>query len=133
MVQRIGRGCYLSKIDITAAFRLLPVRPDQWDKPLFKWKEDYYFETRFPFGLRSAPSIFETVSTALEWIVKSCCGASEIIHYLDDFLLGASTESLAREQASAQLRLFDSLGVPWSEKKNVIAVTHQTDISWDWN
>ena len=37
-----------------------------------------------PFGLRSAPKIFNAVVDALEWCVSSR-GVANIFHYLDDF------------------------------------------------
>ena len=40
-----------------------------------------------PFGLRSAPAIFNKLSDALEWILINKCNISFVCHILDDFLL----------------------------------------------
>ena len=43
------------------------------------------FNVNFPFGLRSAPKIFNAIADALEWIAKSC-GVTYLEHFLDDYV-----------------------------------------------
>ena len=38
-----------------------------------------------PFGLRSAPFLFNMVADALQWILVNYFGISNLFHYLDDF------------------------------------------------
>ena len=47
-------------------------------------------DTCLPFGLRSAPKIFNAAADALEWIIanEGEFFVEFIIHYLDDFLFG---------------------------------------------
>ena len=45
-----------------------------------------YVDAMLPFGLRSAPKIFNAVADALEWCVARE-GVQEIYHYLDDFAI----------------------------------------------
>ena len=86
MILRLGRGTLLAKIDIRNAFRLCPVRPE--DRPLLGiyWRQQYYYDLVLPFGLRSAPFIFNQVADAFEWICREEFGISDLIHLLDDFL-----------------------------------------------
>ena len=49
-------------------------------------KEVWFIDTVLPFGLRSAPKIFNSVADALAWIVLRA-GVSKVLHYLDDFLV----------------------------------------------
>ena len=42
-----------------------------------------YIDTVLPFGLRSAPKVFNAVVDALEWIMRKQ-GIVHILHYLDD-------------------------------------------------
>lgn len=37
IVRQLGRGCLLSKIDIKHAYRLLPVRPEDWPLLVYHW------------------------------------------------------------------------------------------------
>ena len=43
-----------------------------------------FIDTVLPFGLCSAPKIFNAVADALEWVVREN-GIREVCHYLDDF------------------------------------------------
>ena len=63
---RLGRGTYLAKTDIESAFRQFPVHPEDWELLGMYWNNSYYFDKVLPFGLRSAPYIFNQLSDALE-------------------------------------------------------------------
>ncbi len=54
--QSLGPGALVAKTDIQAAYRLVPVHPE--DRPLLgvRWYDDYYVDRMLPFGLRSAPN-----------------------------------------------------------------------------
>ena len=67
VAQRLGRGMLLAKVDVQAAYRLVPIHPD--DRPLLgvKWGDACYFDGMLPFGLRSAPKMFTAVADSLEW------------------------------------------------------------------
>jgi hypothetical protein len=85
---RLGRGTYLAKTDIESAFRQFPVHPDDWELlGIIYWNKSYYFDKVLPFGLRSAPYIFNQLSDALEWILLNKCFISYVGHILDDFLI----------------------------------------------
>ena len=60
----------MAKMDIKSAFRTIPVHQD--DRLLLGtfWERQYYVDTVLPFGLRSAPKIFNAVADALQGIVK---------------------------------------------------------------
>ena len=64
IVNTLGPGTLLSKIDLKNAFRLIPVRPEDWNLPGICWRGNYYVDTCLPFGLRSAPSIFNRLASA---------------------------------------------------------------------
>ena len=65
---------------------MVPVHPE--DRPLLGmiWDDTLYVDASLPFGLRSAPKIFNALADTLEWILKRE-GVSCIFHYLDDFLI----------------------------------------------
>ena len=67
IVHQIGRDALLAKIDIESAYRLIPVHPQ--DRPLqaVRWQTHTYVDPMLPFGLRSAPKIFNAVADALAW------------------------------------------------------------------
>ena len=45
-----------------------------------------YIDTMLPFGLRSAPKIFNAVADGLEWCITKV-GVQVRYHYLDDFIV----------------------------------------------
>ena len=70
-IQKFGRGCYMGKTDIQSAFRLIPVHPDDWELLGMFWNGQYYVDKVLPFGLRSAPYIFNQLSDAIAWILPN--------------------------------------------------------------
>ena len=71
LVLRAGRGCTMVKRDMKDASRLIPIAiRDQWMMG-FCWEGRYFVETVFPFGLRTAPKIFNLFAEAWEWILRS--------------------------------------------------------------
>ena len=82
---RSGPGCLLAKIDIKNAFHLLPVHPAHRHLLGMEWQDAIYIDNCLPFGLRSAPRLFNILAELLSGIVHSK-GVSFSIYYLDDFL-----------------------------------------------
>ena len=63
-IQAFGQNCVLLKRDFESAFRHIPVSP--LDIPLlgFHWQDSYYAEQFLPFGLRTAPYLFNLFAEA---------------------------------------------------------------------
>jgi hypothetical protein len=93
MIKRIGKGGMLAKADTKNAFRLLKVAPSDFDQLGFRFEGKYYFDKCLPMGASISCSIFENFSTALHWFTKLQSHSKNILHYLDDFLLGGPAES----------------------------------------
>ena len=117
LVKQLGPGCYMAKTDIASAFRIIPIHPCDFHLLGMKWQGKYHFDRCLPMGCSTSCSIFESFSTALEWIAKKVLGSQAIIHILDDFFIVASTESACQKQLHKFLALCDDLGVPIAEGK----------------
>ena len=85
-IMRHGRGARMMKVDINSAFRLCPVHPNDWHLLDVRWQSKFYFDKVLPFGLRSAPYLFDCLATAVEWLLRSKFHLKDVIHYLDDYL-----------------------------------------------
>ena len=83
VIAQLGTGTLLAKVDIESAYRLIPVHPQ--DRPLqaVQWDGKVFIDPMLPFGLRSAPKIFNAVADALSWQ----SGIPLVFHYLDDFVI----------------------------------------------
>lgn len=86
----IGRGAFLAKTDIESAFRIIPMCENDYPLLGFKWEGYYYHDRSLPMGSSSSCKIFESFSTALEWIATNKFGCGVVIHILDDFLFCGS-------------------------------------------
>lgn len=112
-----GPGTLLAKIDIKSAFRLIPVHPADRHLLAMSWKGALYIDTCLPFGLRSAPRLFNIAADLLEWILKDR-GVSFVIHYLDDFLTVGTPGSTACSRNLEIIReVCKSLGIPLALEK----------------
>ena len=93
IINKLGPGALLSKIDLKDAFRLIPVRPAYWNLLGIHWRQNFYINMCLPFGLRSAPYLFNRFSDALHWILQHNYGVEHLLHYLDDFFTAGSANS----------------------------------------
>ena len=110
-------GALLAKIDIESAYRLIPVHPDDRWLQAVEWQGKYYVDPMLPFGLRSAPKIFNAIADALEWCLR-CGGIRHIYHYLDDFIIiGPPRSRDCAEALDILNRTCKVLGVPIAEHK----------------
>ena len=81
------------------------------------WEGALYIGTVLPFGLRSAPKIFNAVADAVEWIVRQQ-GVRTIFHYLDDFLIVGNPHTRDfTVQLSVLRAVFENLGIPVAMEK----------------
>ena len=116
IITSLGRSSLLAKFDLSNAYRILPVHPD--DQPLLgvTWQGNVYMDRSLPFGLRPAPQIFNAVADFLAWVLF-CNGIQFVLHYLDDFLviapLGSALAAGMRSQVEA---IFDDVGAPMHHK-----------------
>ena len=79
-----GAGALLAKVDVRNVYHNIPIHPDDIWLLGMVWDGALFIDTALPFGLRSAPKIFNAVADTVEWIVKEA-GVSMVFHYLDDF------------------------------------------------
>lgn len=112
ILQQLGPGSFMAKTDLKSAFRLMPIHPDDWNLLGICWQSQYYVDLYLPFGLRSAPYLFNQISDALEWILKHNYGLQHVIHILDDFFIAERTKLDCLGSFALLLKLFMSLKVP---------------------
>lgn len=118
-IKLLGRGCFMAKTDVKSAFRIIPIHPADYSLLGMKWENLYYFDRTLPMGLSSSCSIFEAVSSALEWIAVHQLGASSVLHILDDFLFIAPTKDQCNRDLANFVSLCGYLGVPLAPEKTV--------------
>ena len=108
-----GPGALMAKADLKSAFRMIPVRRQDWELLGMRWNGAYYFDTCLPFGLRSSLYLFNEYAEALQWILHHNYGMSSLIHYPDDyFLTGPAQSSACATQLHQLLQGCAHLGIP---------------------
>ena len=111
LIRQLGsyRNTLLIKLDIKDAYRIVPVHPA--DYPLLG-SDQVYIDLALPFGLRSAPKLFNAVADFIAWILVKQ-GINNLLHYLDDFLLLVTPHSTQGEEVlRIALETLKALGVP---------------------
>jgi hypothetical protein len=110
-------GALLAKVDIESAYRLIPVHPSDCPSQAMEWEGAVYVDPMLPFGLRSAPKIFNAVADGLEWYLRGC-GIRHVAHYLDDLIVIGPPRSSECAEALATLDdVCSQLGIPFAQHK----------------
>ena len=118
-IQRLGRGCFMAKTDVKSAFRIIPIHPADYPLLGIPWNNMYYFDPALAMGLSSCCAIFESFSTALEWVSLNFFDASAVLHILDDFLFIAKTKEQCARDLQNFILMCDYLRVPLASEKTV--------------
>ncbi|KAL0152549.1 hypothetical protein M9458_052272, partial [Cirrhinus mrigala] len=117
LIKEAGRGAWLAKVDITSAFKVMPIHPDFWHLFGIRWKNKFYFAVHLTFGCRSSPKIFDTLSEAICWILSNNYNIPYLIHLLDDFLIISPPDSVPAAHLLTTQKLFSELGIPLAQDK----------------
>ena len=108
-----GPGALMAKADLKSAFRMIPVRQRDWELLGMQWQGQFYFDTCLPFGLRSAPYLFNQYAEALQWILQHNYQVADLIHYLDDYFVAGPPDSpTCAEHLQQLLHVCSRLGIP---------------------
>ena len=117
IIRKLGRGTQLVKLDIKDAYLIVPVHPGDYYLLGIEWRGFTYIDRALPFGLHSAPQIFNAAADFIAWGL-AFQGVNCQLHYLDDFLLIAAPYSQqGREFLAIALQTLAGLGVPVATHK----------------
>ena len=119
LLKRLGHGCFMAKTDVKSAFRIIPIHPADFSLLGMKWENMYYFDRCLAMGLSSSCAIFESFSTALEWLSINQLGACAVVHILDDFLFIAKSKEKCVGDLQNFITMCNHLGVPLAPEKTV--------------
>ena len=129
IINLLGRDTQLIKLDLKDAYRIVPVHPADYHPADYTllgitWQGQLYLDRALPFGLRSAPKLFNAVADLTAWVLH-CRGIQHQIHYLDDFLFLAPPNcdqgKRTRDTALAKLTPTES---QWHHKKLKVQPPH---------
>ncbi len=119
LIKIAGQGAWLAKIDITSAFKVMPIHPDAWHLFGVQWAGKFYFAVRLTFGCKSSPKIFDMLSEAICWILSNNYAIPHLIHLLDDFLIISPPEAIPAAHILTVQKVFSELGIPIAQEKTL--------------
>lgn len=76
----------MAKIDLKSASHMVAVCREDCELLGIHWQDRYFVDTCLPFGLRSAPYLFNQFAKALHWILIKNYAFPNLI-YLYDYLI----------------------------------------------
>ena len=132
IIGQICRGDFFISIDLTDAYHAIALHPDFMRFMTFIFEQVYYQFTCLPQGLTSSPRIFTKIMRVVLSYFRSF--SIKIAAWLDDFLVAASSASLASSQASFIIEKLEQLGfVPNLAKSQLVPVQriHHVGLVWD--
>ena len=140
LVCKLGPGALMAKFDVEAAYRNVPVHPSHRVLLGMKWHDQFYVDLVLPFGLQSAPFIFNSIADMVEWILVNSYQIPDLLHYLDDFITAGPAQSLQCAQNFATaLEVCQRLGLPLHPGKCVgpftvhVVLGIELDLSTKWH
>lgn len=86
----------MAKFDIESVYQNITIHPLDRHLLGLKWSNAYNIDLALPFGLRSAPAIFNSVAELVKWILVQNYGIEGLLHYLDDFITPVAVAVVAR-------------------------------------
>jgi hypothetical protein len=119
LVTQAPAGAQGATLDVDAAFRRCPVRPDQQNHFVIQWQGLCYINHCVAFGGASACGVFGRVADAFIAIAR-CRGFAPCIKWVDDFVFLRFPDPQSGRFAFELediLRLGQSLGLPWKPSK----------------
>lgn len=116
---KLGIGSIMRKDDIKQAFRLIPVRSQDWYLLGYQCAGRYDFDCVLPFGSRFSPKLFCGFTDALHWVLNNVSGYSSFVHYCDDFFIIFPPDAdLGRRLNEHFIIMCSKLGFPLANKKS---------------
>ncbi len=119
LIKIAGRGAWLAKVDITSAFKVMPIHPDSWHLFGIQWAGKFYFAVRLTFGCKSSPKIFDMLSEAVCWILSNNYAIPQLIHLLDDFLIISPPDAIPAAHILTVQKVFSEIGIPIAQEKTL--------------
>ena len=120
LIIKAGRWALIGKVDIKSAYRIIPVHPSDRHLLGMFWHGCYYIDLSLPFGLRSAPAIFNTVADLFHWCLVNNWNIIDLLHYLDYyFTLGPPNSTICVSHLKAIDQAASDIGISLSPEKCV--------------
>ena len=111
---------FLAKADLSDAYRMVPIKKSDWKFLGMRLGQDIFVDRCLPMGAASSCAIFQRISNALAWMIKTISTTyCMVFNYLDDFLFLAKSHQECQQSLTTFIDLCNKLGVPISTEKTI--------------
>ena len=108
---RLKKGKYFSKLDLSQAYQQVLLQEDSKNLVVINTHRGLFRYTRLPFGISSAPGIFQRV---IESLLK---GIDGVVAYMDDILITGNSEENHLKALDEVLSRLDKAGLRVKQAK----------------
>lgn len=112
-----GRSAFMALLDVEAAYRHLPLAPQDFCALVMFFEGAFYIEARLPFGVATGPALYNAFGAAVEAILIS--KGVILKRMLDDHFLVAPTAGGCGEMLQTALDTMSRLGIQVAAHKTV--------------
>jgi hypothetical protein len=119
ILKQLGPLAFMNKLDISQAFKIIPIKPSLWHLYGVQWRGKYYFCSKLAFGSRSSPSLFDQLSRAICFIATNVFHIPHILHLLDDFWCADSPVDIPERSMAVLTHIFNKLKIPINTDKTM--------------
>ena len=123
LFSQLEKGKHFTKLDLSQAYQQIPLDEESEKYVVINTHRGLFQYTRSPFGISSAPGLFQRV---IECLLQGIKGA---VVYLDDILISGSTEAEHLETLDEVLKHLSEAGLRVI-KKSACFYRHRSNI-WD--
>nr|XP_041631131.1 uncharacterized protein K02A2.6-like [Drosophila kikkawai] len=123
-LQEAKRFKYFSSLDLNSGYYQIEKEPESRKFTAFITTDGMYEFKRLPFGLKNAPAVFNRLIAELQRRVQK----GDMMHYMDDILIGSQTFDEMYEKLERVLRVLRECGLTL----NVDKFQKWDNSSWLW-
>ena len=110
ILARLAGGCYFSKLDLTQVYQQLPLDQDSKELLVVNTPKGLFLYTRLPYGVSTAPAIFQSVMDRILQGLPVAC-------YLDDILVAGTTQAEHDLRLQQVLERLEKAGIRLQKEK----------------
>ena len=132
-IAAMGRGVWMSKVDLRHAYKQLPIDPLDYPLTGIKWRDRWYYDTRAQFGGRWGVAACQRTTEGLAYICRRET-ETPMYPYIDDM---GTLNMVYRDACKGHTHLVDTIGelglehapdktAPPSQKMTLMGISFDT-------
>ena len=119
-LKNLGKGSLIYKVDLSRAFRQLPIDPFDYDLLCLKWKDSYFSDLFCAFGTKAGSMLCSRLTDSFRYLATQ--QGYTTFSYVDD-VIGCGRNYAAQQGYEFLVDLLKTLNFPVSTNKLVTPTT----------